>query len=78
MPSRAEPREPAESARRPFGETFYERKRAAVAAFEREYFVALTQRCGGNVSEMSRQSGMKRHHVRAYLRRHGIDWHAGR
>ena len=28
---------------------------------------ALARRCKGNVSEMARQSGMERHHVRAYL-----------
>jgi DNA-binding NtrC family response regulator len=52
---------------------FGESKRAAVAAFEREYFSNLARRCKGNVSEMARQSGMERHHVRAYLRKHKID-----
>jgi DNA-binding NtrC family response regulator len=55
---------------------FYAAKRAVVAAFEREYFVALARRCAGNVSEMARQSSMKRHHVRAFLRKHGIDRHS--
>lgn len=55
---------------------FGESKRAAMAAFEREYFGALARRCKGNVSEMARQSGMERHHVRAYLRKHGIDKNA--
>jgi DNA-binding NtrC family response regulator len=55
---------------------FGESKRAAIAAFEREYFGALARRCKGNVSEMARQSGMERHHVRAYLRKHGIDKNA--
>jgi DNA-binding NtrC family response regulator len=48
-------------------------KRAALAAFDREYFTKLRESAGGNVSEMSRQSGMERHHVRAYLRKLGID-----
>jgi DNA-binding NtrC family response regulator len=52
---------------------FHAAKRAAVGAFERDYFVGLARRCKGNVSEMARQSGMERHHVRAYLRKHGID-----
>jgi DNA-binding NtrC family response regulator len=52
---------------------FGESKRGAVAAFEREYFSSLARRCKGNVSEMARQSGMERHHVRAYLRKHKID-----
>jgi DNA-binding NtrC family response regulator len=52
---------------------FGESKRAAIAAFERDYFVTLSKRAKGNVSEMARQSGMERHHVRAYLRKCGID-----
>jgi DNA-binding NtrC family response regulator len=56
---------------------FGEAKRAAVAAFEKEYFSELARRCQGNVSEMARQSGMERHHVRAYLRKHGVERGAG-
>jgi DNA-binding NtrC family response regulator len=52
---------------------FAESKRQAVASFEREYFASLVRRAKGNVSEMARQSGMERHHVRAYLRKYGID-----
>jgi DNA-binding NtrC family response regulator len=52
---------------------FAESKRQAIGAFEREYFVGLVKRAKGNVSEMARQSGMERHHVRAYLRKYGID-----
>ena len=52
---------------------FGEAKRIAVADFERDYFTALSKRAKGNVSEMARQSGMERHHVRAYLRKCGID-----
>jgi DNA-binding NtrC family response regulator len=51
---------------------FSEAKRASVAAFEREYFASLARQAKGNVSEMARQSGMERHHVRAYLRKYGI------
>jgi DNA-binding NtrC family response regulator len=56
---------------------FGEAKRGAIAAFEREYFMNLARRCKGNVSEMARQSGMERHHVRAYLRKYEIDKNAG-
>jgi DNA-binding NtrC family response regulator len=52
---------------------FSDAKRSAIAAFERDYFSSLAKRCKGNVSEMARQSGMERHHVRAYLRKYGID-----
>ena len=55
------------------GTAFSAAKRAAVAAFERDYFTELVRRCDGNVSEMARQSGMERHHVRAYLRKYGIE-----
>ena len=58
------------------GEGFGEAKRTAVAAFERDYFGGLARRCKGNVSEMARQSGMERHHVRAYLRKYRIDKNA--
>ena len=52
---------------------FADAKRQAVSAFERDYFTGLVRRAKGNVSEMARQSGMERHHVRAYLRKYGID-----
>ena len=52
---------------------FAESKRAAVASFERDYFTQLARGAKGNVSEMARQSGMERHHVRAYLRKYGIE-----
>jgi DNA-binding NtrC family response regulator len=51
---------------------FSEAKRTAVSAFERDYFTGLSRASKGNVSEMARQSGMERHHVRAYLRKYGI------
>jgi len=52
---------------------FSEAKRASVAAFERDYFTNLARASKSNVSEMARQSGMERHHVRAYLRKYGIE-----
>ncbi|AKU99558.1 Response regulator of zinc sigma-54-dependent two-component system [Labilithrix luteola] len=52
---------------------FAEAKRGAVAAFERDYFTQLARIAKGNVSEMARKSGMERHHVRAYLRKYGIE-----
>jgi DNA-binding NtrC family response regulator len=51
---------------------FAEAKRLALLDFERTYFTALSDAANGNVSEMARQSGMERHHVRAYLRKHKI------
>jgi DNA-binding NtrC family response regulator len=51
---------------------FSEAKRAAILAFESGYFARLVEATGGNVSEMARRSGMERHHVRAFLRKHGL------
>jgi two-component system, NtrC family, response regulator HydG len=65
-------REPHQTGSQP-ATAFTEAKRAAVAAFERDYFASLAKRAKGNVSEMARQSGMERHHVRAYLRKYGVD-----
>jgi DNA-binding NtrC family response regulator len=50
-----------------------EAKRSALATFDREYFTNLVGNASGNISEMARQSGMERHHVRAYLRKLGIE-----
>jgi DNA-binding NtrC family response regulator len=52
---------------------FAEAKRGAIASFEKDYFSQLSRGAKGNVSEMARQSGMERHHVRAYLRKYGIE-----
>jgi DNA-binding NtrC family response regulator len=52
---------------------FSDAKRQAIDAFERNYFTELARRAKGNVSEMARQSGMERHHVRAYLRKYRLD-----
>src|SRR5256885_17137482 len=52
---------------------FSDAKRQAIEAFERSYFTELARRAKGNVSEMARQSGMERHHVRAYLRKYRLD-----
>jgi DNA-binding NtrC family response regulator len=52
---------------------FSEAKRGAISMFERDYFTNLSRISKGNVSEMARQSGMERHHVRAYLRKYGIE-----
>jgi DNA-binding NtrC family response regulator len=52
---------------------FAEAKRASIASFEKDYFASLAKASKGNVSEMARQSGMERHHVRAYLRKYGIE-----
>ncbi|TMQ23829.1 MAG: sigma 54-dependent Fis family transcriptional regulator [Deltaproteobacteria bacterium] len=56
---------------------FSDAKRQAIELFERNYFNELSRRAKGKVSEMARQSGMERHHVRAYLRKYGVDKTSG-
>jgi DNA-binding NtrC family response regulator len=51
---------------------FSDAKRSALDAFERTYFSALASAAQSNISEMSRRSGLARHHVRAYLRKFGL------
>ncbi|HEY6460491.1 MAG TPA: sigma 54-interacting transcriptional regulator [Polyangiaceae bacterium] len=65
-------RDPSTDEARPPVTAYAEAKRQALHEFERRYFGALNESASGNVSEMSRQSGMERHHVRAYLRKHRI------
>lgn len=48
------------------------RKRAALEAFERDYWTTSFEETGGNISEIARRSGMERHHVRPYLRKYGL------
>jgi len=66
-------REPGESAPRASVTAYNEAKRAALATFDRDYFTSLAAAAAGNISEMARRSGMERHHVRAYLRKLGIE-----
>jgi hypothetical protein len=62
---------------RTFGGPFEEHKRALLEWFEREYFTELHAATGGNVSEMSRQSGLERSTARVNLTRHGLRWSEG-
>jgi DNA-binding NtrC family response regulator len=64
-------RESPENARFPVT-AFAAAKRKAVHAWERDYFTALVEQCAANVSEMARRSGIERHHVRAFLRKYGL------
>lgn len=52
----------------PYGQA----RQQALRDFERSYFTELIRACGGNISEMARRGGMERHHVRAFLRKHGL------
>jgi DNA-binding NtrC family response regulator len=51
---------------------FKEAKEQAVDTFTRGYLARLLERCGGNLSEMARQSGINRNHVALLLERHGL------
>ena len=51
---------------------FVRAKADALTEFERKFFTDLARACEGNVSEMARRSGLARHHVRNYLKKHGL------
>jgi DNA-binding NtrC family response regulator len=52
--------------------SFLEQRRDLLETFERQYFAELHRETGGNISEMSRRSGVERSTVRQYLARHGL------
>jgi transcriptional regulator of acetoin/glycerol metabolism len=52
--------------------SFHVLKRDVLDALEREYFTKLHAETGGNLSEMSRRSGLSRSTVREYLQRLGL------
>jgi len=53
-------------------QSFHVRKRELLDTFERDYFMKLRGETLGNLSEMSRRSGLSRPQVREYLDRHGL------
>jgi DNA-binding NtrC family response regulator len=63
---------PLASFRMGSSKSFQEQKRELLEVFERQYFADLHHETGGNVSEMSRRSGIERSTVRQYLARHGL------
>jgi DNA-binding NtrC family response regulator len=52
--------------------SFQDQRRELLESFERRYFADLHKESGGNISEMSRRSGLERATVRQYLTRHGL------
>jgi DNA-binding NtrC family response regulator len=52
--------------------SFHVLKREVLDALERDYFSKLHRETGGNISEISRRSGLSRPVVRDYLQRHGL------
>jgi DNA-binding NtrC family response regulator len=52
--------------------SFHALKRELLESFEREYFARMVAEARGNLSEMSRRSGLSRSQVREYLQRHGL------
>jgi hypothetical protein len=64
----------------PFAETpiekdadFHTAKAKLLERFERSYLEQLLSHHQGNLSAASRASGLVRHHLRALLKKHGID-----
>lgn len=54
------------------GLPFKEAKSRLLDRFERQYFCALLDECGGNLSLAARRAGLARNHVRALCRKHNI------
>jgi len=52
--------------------TFAEAKQLVLEAFEQRYLRDVLERCGGNISATSRESGIDRKHLKTLLRRHGL------
>jgi DNA-binding NtrC family response regulator len=52
--------------------TFEEARTRAMARFEGAYLAALLQRCEGDLSRASRESGIRRHHLLGMLGRRGL------
>jgi DNA-binding NtrC family response regulator len=53
-------------------QSFHVRKRDLLDAFEQDFFARLYKETDGNLSEMSRRSGLSRPQVREYLERLGL------
>jgi DNA-binding NtrC family response regulator len=53
--------------------SFRAARRGALAAFERRYLVTQLRRHAGNVAETARHGGITSKHIRALMRRHGIE-----
>jgi DNA-binding NtrC family response regulator len=51
---------------------FRELKREVVDRFERDYLVALLERCAGNVAAAARQAGMDRKNLWGLMKKHGL------
>ena len=51
---------------------YAEAKSKVLAAFEFQYLRDVFQRCDGNISAASRESGLDRKHLRTLLRRNDI------
>lgn len=52
--------------------TFADAKTRAIERFETAYLDALLRRCGGNISEASRQADVARNHLRSLLKKRGL------
>lgn len=51
---------------------FKEAKRQLMDSFVRSYLESLTERCGGNLSRMSRSAGIARHYLRELMQKHEL------
>jgi transcriptional regulator of acetoin/glycerol metabolism len=51
---------------------FHEGKRVWTERFEREYLARMLARCGGNISEVARVTGLSRQSCHRLLSRYGL------
>jgi DNA-binding NtrC family response regulator len=62
-----------EGGKHPAQVAFHEAKERVLAKFEREYLVALLERCRGNLSEAARESGLHRKSIERLAKKHRLD-----
>ncbi|RMG17702.1 MAG: FHA domain-containing protein [Deltaproteobacteria bacterium] len=52
---------------------FKDAKESLLEAFEKEYLVNILRRCGGNISEAARRSGLHRKSIERLVKKYGLD-----
>ena len=53
--------------------SFKEAKEQLLEAFEREYLGTILKRCGGNISQAARESGLHRKSIERLVKKYGLD-----
>ena len=66
------PPESAPVADAPDSDSYKDAKEKVVDTFTRDFIASLHRKCGGNISEMARQSGLNRNYVARLLTKYGL------